>query len=43
MDVEVGVGVGECSGGDDVLCIGGDDDDEGIGNDGQGKLAARSD
>ena len=42
MDVGVGVGVGEGCGGDNVLCIrGGDDDDEGIGNDGQGKEAAR--
>ena len=42
MDVEVGIGVGERSGDDDVLCIrGGYDDDEGlgIGNDGQEKEA----
>ena len=43
MDVGLGVGVGEESGGDDVLCIGGGDDDEGIGigNGGQEKVAAR--
>ena len=39
----VGVGVGEGGRGDDVLCIRGGDDDEGIGigDDGQGKVTAR--